>query len=226
MALLLVLMALASLATAADDAPPSKDVETFEPKDRSLFVRNIPGINGFSSNIYEIPMHPYHFDLQPLQALSVLSAGCGGGEADCAACSGEIVFTQPSPGAPVLVMGNVTGLAAGMHGFHVHLRGDMRMGCESAGPHFNPYLHRHGAPQDPMRHVGDLGNIKAGDDGVARVEFLDPIISLTGGPRGIVGRTLVVHAGQDDLGRGHDKESIVTGNSGAMVCCGVIGYLN
>ena len=77
-----------------------------------------------------------------------------------------------------------------------------------------------------MRHVGDLGNIKAGEDGVAKLEFLDPIISLTGGPRGVVGRTLVVHADQDDLGRGHDKESVLTGNSGASICCGIIGYLN
>lgn len=77
-----------------------------------------------------------------------------------------------------------------------------------------------------MRHVGDLGNIKAGDDGVAKVEFLDPIISLTGGLRGIMGRALVVHMGQDDFGRSRDEESIKTGNSGANICCGIIGYLN
>jgi Cu-Zn family superoxide dismutase len=74
--------------------------------------------------------------------------------------------------------------------------------------------------------VGDLGNIKAGDDGVAKVEFLDPVVDLTGGPRGIVGRSLVVHEGQDDFGRGRDEESVKTGNSGARMCCGVIGYLN
>lgn len=77
-----------------------------------------------------------------------------------------------------------------------------------------------------MRHVGDLGNIKAADDGLAKVEFLDPIISLQGGPRCIVGRTLIVHMAQDDLGRGHDEESIKTGNAGARICCGIIGYLN
>ena len=77
-----------------------------------------------------------------------------------------------------------------------------------------------------MRHVGDLGNIKAEDDGLAKVEFLDPIISLQGGPRCIVGRTLIVHMGQDDYGRSHDEESTRTGNSGASICCGIIGYLN
>jgi Cu/Zn superoxide dismutase len=77
-------------------------------------------------------------NFQPVMALAVLSGG--GGDAEGGGCSGEILFTQPNPGAPVLVTGNVTGLSAGQHGFHVHLKGDMREGCESAGPHFNPYL--------------------------------------------------------------------------------------
>lgn len=77
-------------------------------------------------------------ELQPLTALAVLSGG--GGDAEGGGCSGEILFTQPNFGAPVIVTGNVTGLSAGQHGFHVHLKGDMREGCESVGPHFNPYL--------------------------------------------------------------------------------------
>ena len=85
---------------------------------------------------------------------------------------------------------------------------------------------RHGAPQDLMRHIGDLGNIKAADVGLVKVEFLNPIISLQGGPWGIVGRTLIVHMAQDDFGHGHDEESIKTGNAVASICCVIIGYLN
>lgn len=77
-------------------------------------------------------------DFQPLMALAVLSVG--GGDAEGGSCSGEILFTQPNPSAPVLVTGNVTGLSAGLHGFHVHVKGDLREGCMSAGPHFNPFL--------------------------------------------------------------------------------------
>ena len=76
-------------------------------------------------------------DFRPLTALAVIKGG--GGDADGGGCMGEVVFTQPNPAAPVLISGNVTGLSAGMHGFTIHLAGDLRQGCESAGPHFNPY---------------------------------------------------------------------------------------
>lgn len=41
------------------------------------------------------------------------------------------------------------------------------------------------------RHVGDLGNIEAGDDGTSSVKIVDSVISLSG-PHSIIGRSLVV----------------------------------
>lgn len=67
----------------------------------------------------------------------------------------------------------------------------MLLGCTSAGPHFNPHGKEHGAPTDADRHAGDLGNVEAGADGVAKILISDKQISLTG-PNSIIGRTVVV----------------------------------
>nr|XP_014292907.2 superoxide dismutase [Cu-Zn] [Halyomorpha halys] len=127
---------------------------------------------------------------------------------------------QP-PGGPVIYTGNVTGLTEGAHGFHIHEFGDLSKDCESIGEHFNPAYTQHGGPADPYRHVGDLGNIQANADGLAKIADSDHLISLTG-PNSVIGRALVITANKDDYGRGGDKESLRTGNSGAKVACGVI----
>jgi len=136
--------------------------------------------------------------------------------------NGTVWFTQEGEGKPVCVKGEIKGLAAGLHGFHVHEFGDTTDGCTSAGPHFNPAGKTHGGPGDAERHVGDLGNVTAGADGVAKIEVRDAQISLLGA-NSVVGRTMVVHADPDDLGKGGHELSKTTGNAGARVACGVIG---
>ncbi|CAD7080938.1 unnamed protein product [Hermetia illucens] len=135
---------------------------------------------------------------------------------------GTIFFEQEADGAPVKVTGEITGLKAGKHGFHVHEFGDNTNGCTSAGAHFNPLGKEHGAPDAAVRHVGDLGNVEAGSDGKAKVSITDKIISLQGA-NNIIGRTLVVHEDVDDLGLGGHELSKTTGNAGARLGCGVIG---
>ncbi|KAK9513076.1 hypothetical protein O3M35_001348 [Rhynocoris fuscipes] len=168
---------------------------------------------------YDAGFYPtFYTPLPPLTAtVEIRSYGDveGAGE-----IMGRIMFVQGAGGA-VLMSGNVTGLSPGAHGFHIHEFGDTSMGCKSMGAHYNPGLMNHGGPADPFRHVGDLGNLNAGEDGTATIQESDHLISLSG-PHSIIGRGVVIHEKKDDLGRGGDKESIRTGNSGGRVACGVI----
>uniref|UniRef100_F8R8R2 Superoxide dismutase [Cu-Zn] n=1 Tax=Alitta succinea TaxID=981110 RepID=F8R8R2_ALISU len=148
-----------------------------------------------------------------LKAVCVLKAG----DVD-----GTAFFEQNGGEPPVRVHGKISGLKPGLHGFHVHEFGDNTNGCTSAGAHFNPHSKEHGAPEDENRHAGDLGNVTAGDDGVANLDITDKQLSLTG-PNSIIGRTVVVHADPDDLGKGGHELSKTTGNAGGRLACGVIG---
>lgn len=126
--------------------------------------------------------------------------------------SGSVTFTEADNG--VSIQGNFEGLEFGSHGFHIHQYGDCRADDgTSAGGHFNPAGNEHGAPSDMERHMGDLGNIEANEEGMAAVDYVDETVSL----EQILGRGIVIHAGEDDL------ESQPTGAAGSRVACGVIG---
>lgn len=70
--------------------------------------------------------------------------------------------------------------------------------------------------------MGDLGNIVADQEGIARINIVDPLITLEG-PTSVIGRAIVVHEGEDDLGTGGHPSSLKTGNAGGRLVCGVIG---
>lgn len=130
--------------------------------------------------------------------------------------AGTVTFTAGA-GGTVDVVGDLTGLTPGQHGFHVHELGDCTApDGTSAGGHFNPENVEHGGPDAAVRHVGDLGNVDADDSGTAHYERTDSMIALSG-PHSIIGRAVIVHQGADDL------VSQPTGDAGARVACGVIG---
>lgn len=137
------------------------------------------------------------------------------------AVEGVVTLTQDDDG-PTTVNVKITGLTPGPHGFHLHEFGDTTNGCMSTGPHFNPKGLTHGAPEDEVRHAGDLGNIIANAVGVAEATIVDTQIPLSG-PNAVIGRALVVHELEDDLGKGGHELSLSTGNAGGRLACGVLG---
>lgn len=140
--------------------------------------------------------------------------------------SGVVHFEQASESDPTTVTYEIAGCTPNaQRGFHIHEFGDVTNGCTSAGPHFNPFKKTHGAPTAENRHVGDMGNVKTDANGVAKGSLIDSLIKLIG-PTSIVGRSIVIHAGTDDLGLGGDEESLKTGNAGGRAACGVIGITN
>ncbi|KAJ7069745.1 superoxide dismutase [Mycena amicta] len=138
--------------------------------------------------------------------------------------TGTITFEQTANS--VKISGQLRNLdPLALRGLHIHQYGDLTGGCVSAGGHYNPLSKNHGPRGEKTRHVGDLGNIKSDEAGVATFSFEDSLVSLNG-PLSVLGRAVVIHAGTDDLGRGGDPESLKTGNAGARAACGVIGLAN
>ena len=136
--------------------------------------------------------------------------------------TGAINLEQAS-GQATKISGKVEGLEPGEHGFHIHEFGDLSDGCDSAGGHYNPDNVDHGDLDNG--HVGDLGNITADENGIAQFSLVAERVDLSG-DRSVVGRAIVVHKDEDDLGKGGDDESLKTGNAGERAGCGVIRLKN
>jgi Cu-Zn family superoxide dismutase len=131
--------------------------------------------------------------------------------------SGKITLTPMGDGVHLTgVLGGLT--ANSTHGFHVHEKGDCSAAdATSAGPHFNPAGTSHGRAGAAAHHAGDMDNIVADAEGVARVNVHVAGVTLGGGAANdIANRALVVHASPDDY------TSQPAGNAGARVACGVI----
>lgn len=138
--------------------------------------------------------------------------------------NGEVIFTETDNGVKIEVL--LSKLKPGKHGFHVHETGNILDKCTHCRAHFNPYNKNHGGPNEKDRHVGDLGNIEADSNGIAKAVFYDNLIKLRGTKCNIIGRSIVVHEYEDNLGKPGDEESLKSGKAGPRIGCAVIGYLD
>jgi Cu-Zn family superoxide dismutase len=118
---------------------------------------------------------------------------------------------------------DVTGLAAGPHGVHVHAVGS----CEArgdtafamAGGHFNPAGKKHGLQNPEGPHAGDTDGLTVGADGHGTAHLTLPGVTLSGGANALLdadGAAIVIHEKADD------QNTDPSGASGGRVACGVI----
>jgi Cu-Zn family superoxide dismutase len=79
------------------------------------------------------------------------------------------------------------------------------------GPHSN-----HGGPPGSRteRHTGDLGNVTMG-----KYSYFLQGIKVDD----LFGRSVIIHADEDDYGLGGAPDSHTTGHSGKRIACAVIG---
>lgn len=121
---------------------------------------------------------------------------------------------------------DINGLSNGLHGFHIHNYGDLTDQCKNACSHFNPYNKNHGSNNSIERHLGDLGNIVSKNKKSKGIIYNKSISLDVKKINCIIGRSIIVHEDEDDLGKGNDYESLKTGNAGKRLACGVIGFSN
>ncbi len=131
--------------------------------------------------------------------------------------AGKIRFTPVAGG--VQIVADISGLTPGAkHAFHIHEFGDISAeDGAAAGGHYNPGGHPHGGPEAEHHHAGDLGNLTADAAGNAHYELTAKGLSLCCGAQPVIGRSVIIHAKEDDL------TSQPAGNAGPRIAQGVIG---
>jgi Cu-Zn family superoxide dismutase len=117
---------------------------------------------------------------------------------------------------------NLTDLAPGVHGFHVHQNPDCAAGMKegkpvaglAAGGHYDPATTgKHEGPEG-KGHLGDLPALTVAADGKATMAVVAPRLKMAD----VKGRSLMIHAGGDN----YADQPAPLGGGGARVACGVI----
>ena len=116
----------------------------------------------------------------------------------------------------------LTGLPAGLHGFHVHENGSCgpnqkdgkTVPAGAAGGHLDPQkTGKHGLPWGEG-HLGDLPALTVDANGASTNPVLAPRLKL----KDVKGKALMVHAGGDN----HADHPAPLGGGGGRMACGVI----
>ena len=131
--------------------------------------------------------------------------------------SGTVSFTEIN--GVVSMTAKLTGLTPGDHAIHIHAIGDCSAADgTSAGGHWNPTKVNHGVWGSPPFHIGDIGNIEVGVDGIGTITRETDLwcIDCSDSTKNIVGKAIIIHAGIDDF------SSQPSGAAGPRIGCGEI----
>jgi Cu-Zn family superoxide dismutase len=147
--------------------------------------------------------------------------------------SGSISFHSCSEHKNTIITFNLSGFKPfAKHAIHIHKNGitSLEKACDSTCDHYNPHGNLHGSTllYGTDRHVGDLiNNLVADENGNFIYQYEDDLVKLSP-PYSVIGRSIVIHGGIDDLGkfRQVDKGSATTGNAGSRIACAVIGIVD
>jgi Cu-Zn family superoxide dismutase len=157
---------------------------------------------------------------QCLNAIAVFDEKCA---------KGTVKFHQCTPKSKTNVKINLKSLPPNkIFACHIHEFGDTTNGCKSLGGHWNPQNKQHGSRRfdGVNRHAGDmLNNLESDNFGEVNYVYDDDLIFLHGNLN-VFGRSVVLHDGVDDEGRGNNAESKITGNAGGRMACAVIGVMS
>jgi len=133
---------------------------------------------------------------------------------------GSVRLVQDAQGL-VHVNVKVDGLAAGLHGIHIHAVGS----CSgptfaSAGGHYNPLVRQHGLENPNGPHAGDLPNLVVDAEGEGSLNAKTDRVTLTSGVATLLdgdGSAFIIHANPDD-----QVTDAGNGGSGPRIACAII----
>ena len=152
----------------------------------------------------------------PLQAFAATAQAVIKGTKENSELLGSAQFKDTDEGLQVEI--SIFGATPGLHGIHIHEKGNCDDGGNAAGGHFNPDGVKHGfLATDGFQgaHAGDLGNMEVSKEGEGTLFLVVPGLSVTGGKYSIAGKSVILHEKKDDFGQ-------PTGNAGGRVGCGII----
>ncbi|USK69617.1 superoxide dismutase family protein [Peribacillus asahii] len=120
-------------------------------------------------------------------------------------------------GDQIILKVSASGLAPGKHGLHIHENAIVNNDFQTAGGHFNPSGKQHGEHNPDGTHLGDLPNLVVDENGkVDQTIFLNGLSLEKGKSNSVLGKSLIIHAKEDD------GVTDPSGNSGDRVAGGNI----